>query len=423
MKAHIIIIAITIITTFACTAGGIVAYVPRLRLQAAFEAVLFSFQVSAVTVGAMLTLTAAASLLALAWAAFSRGWSFYSDARIKRAEADKATREAHFAVTVAPAGSVVFAHSFGRLQASHQPLHLAAGGVNGTVMDDRRAWSYFQASHKPEARIVGDALQLPAPESIPDLMVILRTAQRVLVKAASDGGKTTLLQHIAAQRIITEAVLILDSQSYPDKWPDRCNVVGTGSNHPAISVALDRLIDLMVRRYKEIGDGTVREGQHPRLTIIIDEWMAIVDQCPNAGDVIRRLLTESRKAAFSVFIGSHSERVKSLGLDGRGDLRDGFLIVRIEIENGQRVATYDTGRGERPCLLPGEFVRPQPGGVIEIEAIAATESDAAKFERWRALVDGGATKTAATWEVYSRSFGGNLAQELNRRLSSSEAAG
>lgn len=215
-----------------------------------------------------------------------------------------------------------------------------------------------------------ELLTLPAPiQPTPELMTILDNAQRVLIKAASNGGKTTLLQHVASKRSKTESVLILDSQSYPDKWPKDCKVVGTGSNHQAITVALDNLIELMVKRYQEIGQGLVKEGQHPKLTIIIDEWMAIVSECPNASDAIRRLLTESRKAAFSVFIGSHSERVKSLGLDGRGDLRDGFLIVRIDMEEGERKATYDEGRGEKPCLLPGEFIQVQQSDLVEIEAI------------------------------------------------------
>lgn len=214
-----------------------------------------------------------------------------------------------------------------------------------------------------------EVLQLPATvENIPELMTILSDAQRVLIRAISNAGKTTLLQHIANTRIKSESVLVLDSQSYPDKWPERCKVIGAGSNHQAISIALDNLIELMVKRYQEIGQGLVKEGQHPKLTIIIDEWMAIVDECPNASDVIRRLLTESRKAAFSIFIGSHSERIKSLGLDGRGDLRDGFLIVRIEMENGERKASYDYGRGERPCLLPGEYSHSTPS-VVEVEAI------------------------------------------------------
>lgn len=242
-------------------------------------------------------------------------------------------------------------------------------------------------------------LMLPAPESVPDLLPILDKAQRVLIKAASNGGKTTLLQHIADRR--QGSVIVLDSQSYPDKWPAKCKVIGTGSNHAAISVALDNLITLMVTRYREIGEGLVREGEHPKLTIIIDEWMAIVSECANASDVIRRLLTESRKAAFSVFIGSHSERVKALGLDGRGDLRDGFLIVRVEETQGQFIATYDYGRGERPCNLPGEYQKAQPEQVFEIEAIAepvASDEESQVLD----LIDRGKSHRAIGQEVWQQ---------------------
>jgi hypothetical protein len=106
------------------------------------------------------------------------------------------------------------------------------------------------------------------------------------------------------------------------------------------------------------------------LTIIIDEWMSIAYQCKNAQDTLVRLLTESRKAAFSVIIGSHSERVKSLGLDGKGDLKDGFLFIRLWQEStGERKATYDYGRGERPCILPGRFAPSLGMPVVEVETI------------------------------------------------------
>ena len=209
---------------------------------------------------------------------------------------------------------------------------------------------------------------LAAPQAIPELLPILDSAQRVLIIGASDSGKTNLLQWVVSRR--TGAIIVIDPHSSPNKWPKSARVVGAGSNHPEIETTLDNLIGVMVQRYKEISAGLVREGEHPKLTIIIDEWMSIAYQCQNAQDVMVRLLTESRKAAMSVIIGSHSERVKSLGLDGKGDLRDGFLFVRLWLEStGERRATYDYGRGERPCVLPGKFANVTEGPVIEIEAI------------------------------------------------------
>lgn len=246
---------------------------------------------------------------------------------------------------------------------------------------------------------------------LPDLLPILDRAQRVLIRAESDGGKTTLLQHIAAHR--AGAVLVIDPHSYPDKWPSKCRVVGTGSNHAEISKVLDKLIDIMVERYREIGQGLVKEGEHPRLTVIIDEWMSIAHECANAPSVMIRLLTESRKAAFSIFVGSHSERVRSLGLDGKGDLKDGFLFVRISNENGVRTATYDYGRGERPCLLPGRYETESPAPMFEIE-IPNTEAD--KDAKFATLVGGGLSRNAASQEAYGRRYAGDLVDRGKRAL-------
>lgn len=186
-----------------------------------------------------------------------------------------------------------------------------------------------------------------------DLLTALDNVQRCLIVGASDSGKTTLLQHIV-QRRQTVKTLVIDPHASPNKWGN-AQVVGIGSNHEQIELALDKLVDLMIERYQDIAQGIVREGEHEQLCIVIDEWMSIAYQCDNAQTALMRLLTESRKAAYSIFVGSHSERVKSLGLDGRGDLREGFVIVKLSVLNGQRTATIDYGEGAIQAVLPGAF--------------------------------------------------------------------
>jgi hypothetical protein len=108
---------------------------------------------------------------------------------------------------------------------------------------------------------------------------------------------------------------------------------------------------------------------HNKITILIDEWRAITRQLgKSAEEAIRTLLTESRKAAFSVFVASHSDRARPLGLEGEYDLKDGFAIVRLTIANGQRQATLDTGSGEMLAVMPGPFGSSQPQ-VIEGDSI------------------------------------------------------
>jgi hypothetical protein len=149
----------------------------------------------------------------------------------------------------------------------------------------------------------------------------------------------------------------------------------------------------------------VAEGNHPKLTIVIDEWRTIAYNVRGAADAIKTLLTESRKGAFSVFVGSHSERVKALGLEGEGDLRDGFVMVRLTIANGIRQATIDWGDGDQPASLPGPFVnydfRIAPGNDFSLE-IEPNEEEAQVL----ALRDSGKAISAIAEQVYG-SKGGN----------------
>jgi len=189
-----------------------------------------------------------------------------------------------------------------------------------------------------------------------DLLAALDNFQRVLIVGASDTGKTTLLRWLVARRLAASKVVIIDPHGWPGKWPTRAIVVGTGRAYTDIDRALTYLVQLMGKRYDEIGRGEKAEMGHDKMTILIDEWRAITGNLGRpAGDAIKALLTESRKAAFSVFVASHSDRAKPLGLDGEYDLKDGFAVVRLTVVNGQRLATLDTGSGETPAALPGPY--------------------------------------------------------------------
>ena len=165
-------------------------------------------------------------------------------------------------------------------------------------------------------------------------------------------------------------MIVIDPHVYPAKWPTGAHVVGQGRNYAEIDKALTALVQLMSKRYSEIGRGLVAEMAHSRITILIDEWRAITGNLGKpAADAIKALLTESRKAAFSVFVASHSDRAEPLGLKGEYDLKDGFIVVKLAVVNGQRQATIDTGTGPQPATLPGPFSGAYGAQVIEGELL------------------------------------------------------
>ncbi len=283
------------------------------------------------------------------------GWYLAEKVKTFRASRIKAEREAHvFTVQVGNQVHIRDTDPHAHWRAAHLDSRLYANGKQTDPTDTERAvWQHFNSPKR-----VNGTAQVLLPETVTqvDLLAALDGVQRCLIVGASDSGKTTLLQWLVSRRLNTSQVIIIDPHAYPTKWPNGCDVIGTGRDYARIESALTALVQLMTKRYDEIGKGLVAEMAHPRVTILIDEWRAIVYGLGKpASEAIKTLLVESRKAAFSVFVASHSDRAKPLGLAGEYDLKDGFAVVRLAYVNGQRQATVDHGAGEVPATLPGPF--------------------------------------------------------------------
>lgn len=279
---------------------------------------------------------------------------------------------------------------------------MANGKLTPPTETEYRAWGAF---HTPRIEATAGPALMPGVIQV-DLMAALDSVQRCLIVGASDSGKTTLLQWLVSRRLNTSQVIVIDPHSYPDKYPAGCDVIGLGRNYPEIERALAALVKLMTKRYDEIGRGVVAEMHHSRVTILIDEWRAITGNLGKpASDAIKALLTESRKAAFSVFVASHSDRARPLGLEGEYDLKDGFAIVKLSNINGNRQATIDTGNGEMAAVLPGAFNSPAPqviehGPLLSYSEPDDTESDDDFTGRVIEMYQAGETITGITRRLF-----------------------
>ncbi|MBN1220799.1 MAG: hypothetical protein JXM69_17895 [Anaerolineae bacterium] len=299
-------------------------------------------------------------------------WYLLERIRLFRARRIEAEKQAH--VLTVTAGNQVFVRDTDQ-RAVWRVMHLEARTFsNGQYREpselEFQQWQLFNTPH----RVPNKPIELLPAQTQVDLLAVLNSVQRCLIVGASDSGKTTLLQWLVSRKLHTSRVIVIDPHAYPHKWPEGCIVVGTGRDYVKIDHALNALVGLMTKRYDEIGRGTVAEMAHPPITILIDEWRAIVFNIRNASEAIKALLTESRKAAFSVFVATHSDRAKPLGLEGEYDLKDGFAVVRLSNVNGQRRATLDTGNGERPAILPGPFAS-HISPTIDIDRMTFTEED------------------------------------------------
>ena len=229
---------------------------------------------------------------------------------------------------------------------------------NGTWQDPPPAAAAAWFALVGKARAESPVGFLPGNVEPPaiELLPLLDRAERVLVKGASDAGKTTLFQHIATR---SQNVIIVDPHFKPGLWPANAKIIGAGRNFGEIVSLLDWLIRELDSRYKQRAGGS-EDWIH--YTVLIDEFMSINEACDNAGKVLSAMIRESRKVGFRLFVGSHSELVRPMGIEGASDIKEGLLIVRLEYDQvtGERGATVDYGRGKRPCQFP-PFYGPQIG--------------------------------------------------------------
>ena len=175
----------------------------------------------------------------------------------------------------------------------------------------------------------------------------------------------------------------------------------------------------MGKRYRDIGRGLVGEGEHPSVTVVVDEWRAIVFNLGKpAGNIIKTLLAESRKTNIDVFVGTHSERVKALGIEGEGDLKEGFVMVRLNINKltKERQATIDYGDGEIVANLPGRYVNHSSEGLAGKNFLALKAEPRPEEAKILAMHRAGESLRSISKEVYDGKFGEFYNQKIKAVL-------
>jgi len=302
-------------------------------------------------------------------------------------------------------------------------LHLQTNYHSHSYNDNNEIWeTWVKRNQRAPRQVMQELPQLPVTSNQSlDLLTELtdHNPKRVLIKAVSGAGKTTLLQHIVNRYLESGYVAVIDPHCKPKQWGD-ATVYGGGGDFDQITEALNGFIEMMLQRYKQLYSGAKVESDFIPFTIVIDEFMSIASQCSNAKDVMVRLITESRKANFHLFVGVHSDRVEALGLRGLGDIREGLTMVRLYNNNGVRSATIDYGQGELQAQVCSAFngYSVSSGYVLELPQRAVySEQDKQIYD----LKQNGLSLSKVAIEVYG-SKGGNQVNEVKQAIARVESA-
>jgi hypothetical protein len=226
----------------------------------------------------------------------------------------------------------------------------------------------------PAPRAVPQVVHTPcaqdgAQEAVRPLLPLLAQLDRVLLIGGMGSGKSTLLKHLVTARAQQGETMIIDSHAGPDTWPAGPRVVGRGRDYEAITDCIKGLHKEMDRRYKQLSAGEVAEGAFRPVNLIIDEFTVLNKFCSVKSE-ISSLLCECRKVGITLCVAGQSDRVKSLGLEGEGDLIFGFeAVCYLELaSDGERYGMVRMGRNK-------DLVRYSHPGVFGVGAVPLPSPD------------------------------------------------
>lgn len=185
-------------------------------------------------------------------------------------------------------------------------------------------WLYSRMKPDTATLDFKQAINEPEPETY-DFDGILDEAVGIALLGNSGSGKSSVAKYIIGLMGQSQ-ILVLDPHDDGDTW----------DGLPVLSEYADIVTQLSLL-LTELDNRRAQRKQKQKLepvTIICDEFPAVRDYCAQIGsDVADRFIlrfgSESRKFDMLCLFCSQSGNTKALGLDGKGDFLENYLLIRL----------------------------------------------------------------------------------------------
>lgn len=151
--------------------------------------------------------------------------------------------------------------------------------------------------------------------------VVVGEVHHLLIVGETQEGKSTTARALLIDRARTDSIVVIDPHAKLNDW--RVSTIGDGRDFPAIDEALVALESEMSRRY------TPGEDIGEPLTIFIDEYPAIADECRHAKQAFLRLAREGAKVRMRLVVLTQDANVETLGIRGQGAARSNFARLLL----------------------------------------------------------------------------------------------
>jgi len=150
-------------------------------------------------------------------------------------------------------------------------------------------------------------------------------ALHLIVIGESGSGKSTLVGAVAYRRAMGGQVRVIDPHGRAKDWGD-LPIVGNGRDYKAINQYFGQVLVEMTWRYELYDRG---QDQFEPLTIIVDELTSVADKCDQWTGFFKDVSCEGRKVKIRLIVLIHGKGVKTLNLEGQGDLRHNLQFIYL----------------------------------------------------------------------------------------------
>lgn len=205
------------------------------------------------------------------------------------------------------------------------------------------------ALHVPPAlpQLQEPAPLLPLQNIVPHEVWFEKAANalHLIIIGESDSGKSTTARALTNASTALGRVIALDPHGRAKDWPN-VTIVGNGRNYEAIDQAMKAATEELTTRYKAYDKG---QDDFSRLTFLVDETTAIAKKCKAWPQFFEEIATEGRKVNMRLIVLIHGKGVKTLNLEGQGDLRNNLIFLYLGKHAIAQLA--ESSQQDRPAVF------------------------------------------------------------------------
>lgn len=164
----------------------------------------------------------------------------------------------------------------------------------------------------------------------------LEASSHILIIGNTGSGKTILAKYLLSS--IRDQLVIIDIKDRPNKYNSTDSSVRSYSldsdlSFSTIDTVCSKLIGELKTRQRAMNTGT---NDFSPLTVFIDEYLTIIQNVPVAKEMMLKVAVIGRELKVRLVLATQSNRVKALGLEGIGDVKDSFTMCYL----GKHILPY-----------------------------------------------------------------------------------